>query len=287
MMKKHKYYTLIFLHLFSVFLAEGKAKVEIDTLWDRYTIKILGNSLLGEKHHSFSRSFWQEENREAIIKRLSLFLENFLVDRNTQIKNILSNDPDFSREYTIFLDSLYLDRFFIREGQSFSEMFVLLRGDRSLLSILPLPWKQLGYHDLEPSEYVGEGYLDTEAKESFKTNFLPVRYTGLIVDVRGYGLQPSLSPRILSQNGKLIYGAEFISSALGVRRGIVGFNKDLNSREVVRRAGERPMLAVALSVSGRFNTDAVISHRDLQEFFRHPGSVKNLLKCKVIFLVDN
>ena len=287
MMKKYKSYTLIFLYSCSMLLSEEKAKVEIDTLWQHYKIKVSGNSMLEEKPHSSGRNFWREESREASMKKLSLFLESFLVDRKTRIKNILNNNPDFAREYTVFLDSLRLDRFFIKEGQSFSGMFVLLRGNRSLLSILPLSWKQLDYQDLKPSEYVGDGYLDTEIKKSFRTNLLPVRYTGLIVDVRGYGFQPSLSPRILSQNGKLVYGAEFLNPALGVQRGIVGFSKDMNSKEVARRTGERPLLAVALSVSGRFNADAIISHRDLQDLFRHPGSVKNLLKCKVIFLIDN
>ena len=288
-MKFRKYksiFLVISLISFSVIFAKEEANVKINPHWENYRIEISSNSIIAEESHTFSRNLWKEDSREWVMASVSLFLENFLVDQDTKIKDILKSNRSFAREYSIFLESLRLKKFFIRKGRSFADMLILLRGDRSLLNIMPLPWGDLNYQDLKRPENVGRAYHSKEAKSSFKKRLVPVKYTGLIIDVRGHGFRPSLSPKIFSRSGRLIYGAKFIHPKIGIQRGIVGFMKSLDSTETIRRTGHRPMFLIALGTSGKFNTNAVISYEDQQKFFDHGDSVKNLLKCKVVFIID-
>ena len=284
-MKNKKVAVMLCLVSCGIAFAKEEGNVQVNPHWEDYHFKVFGSYMIGETH-TFSRNFLKENSREKIMSKVSLFLENVLVDQDTKIKDILKSNSSFAREYSIFLNSLYLERFFIRRNRSFARMSIPLRGNNSLLSTLPLPWGDLNYQDLKKSKYVGQAYYIKDAKSSVKKSPVPIKYTGLIIDMRDYDFQPSLSPRIYSRSGKLIYGAEFIHPKIGVRRGVAGFSKNLDTNETIRRAGQKPMFLVALGVSGKFNTNAVISHEDQQEFFSHEESVKNLLKCRVIFIID-
>ena len=277
---------IIVLILFFSFQLFPKENINFSPNWEKYRIEISSKIKLETKNGIDDRSYWRDWVREQTIGQVSVSLENFLINDQMLVKDILKSNQSFARKYVTFLEMLYPKYFSIKRDHAFTDILIPLRGPNSFLNIIPLPWGTLSYKDLEPSEYVGEAYQVKEAKGSFSKSLAPVIYSGLIIDVRGYGFQPSLSPKIYSQSGQLIYGAEYIHPKLGFQRGVVNFSKIINSKEVKRRTGEKPMFVVALDIIGKYKTNVVISYQDQKKIFDHTKSIQNLLKCKVAFIIN-
>ena len=277
-------FTLILFPLFHITAENGR--VLFYPNWEKYRVEISSKLKLKPNIREYHRGHWKDWIREQTIGRASSSLENFLVNDKMVLKDLLRTNPDFARKYAIFLESLHLHYFSIQGKYALADILIKVRGGGSLLGITPLSWGTLSYKDLEASEYVGEAYQKEEAQGAFDKSLAPMIYSGLIIDVRGHGFRPSLSPKIYSQGGEFIYGAEYIHPKPGLQRGVAGFSKSIDSREVKRRTGDKPMFIVALGVSGEYKTNAVISYQDQKKFFDHKESIKNLLKCKVAFIVN-
>ncbi len=111
-------------------------------------------------------------------------------------------------------------------------------------------------------------------------------FTGLIVDARGLGVRPAMAPKILSEDGKEVYGSASINRDWAVREGMAGYLKDPSQAQSNPRVTDKPLVVKALKTSGDARVDTVISNADAAVI---QGSVQNLSfleKCKVIILVD-
>ncbi len=256
------------------------------TNWEKYRIEISSKIKLDTSEPIGYKNYWKQWVREQTISKASLSLEDFLVDDQTRVKDLLQKNESFARKYAIFLESFDSQYFSMKKNYAFTDILIKIRGSNGFLSILPVPWGSFHYKGLGPSEYVGEAYQVKEAKATFNKSLAPIIYSGLILDVRGYGFQPSLLPKIYSQGGQLIYGAEYIHPKLGIERGVANFSKTIDSKEVKRRTGENPLYIVALGVGGKHRTNGVISYQSQKKIFDHEKSIQSLLKCRVTFIID-
>lgn len=84
------------------------------------------------------------------------------------------------------------------------------------------------------------------------------RYTGLIVDCSGLGLQTAMAPAVYTDGKKVVYGLENFSHEQVINRGYVGYSNSATSG--VQRAGSNPMVVKAQSIEHFFNP--VISKED-------------------------
>ncbi len=111
-------------------------------------------------------------------------------------------------------------------------------------------------------------------------------YTGLIVDARGLGVRPAMSPKILNADGKEVYGSAWTNRDYAVREGMAVYMKDPAAAQTSPRVADKPLLVKALKVSGEERVDAVISNDDAAMLQSSPQSLSILEKCRVILLVD-
>jgi hypothetical protein len=111
-------------------------------------------------------------------------------------------------------------------------------------------------------------------------------YTGLIVDARGLGIRPAMAPRILSEDGKEVYGSAWINRDWAVKEGMVGYLKDPVAAQTNPRVADKPLLVKALKVSGDARVDMVISNADAATLQSASQNMSMLEKCRVIILVD-
>jgi len=135
-----------------------------------------------------------------------------------------------------------------------------------------------------------ENALPTELPESDSLLvFMPPQpFTGLIIDARGLDLSPSMSPRIIDTADRLIYGAEQIDRNYAVRRGIVGYLKDMIHAAVSDRLGgsdAHPLVVDAVEVSGLYNSDVVVDRENGVRIRMADMEADFLSQCRVIFLV--
>lgn len=111
-------------------------------------------------------------------------------------------------------------------------------------------------------------------------------YTGLIVDARGLGVRPAMSPKILDEEGKEVYGSAWVNRDFAVREGMVGYLKDPVAAQTNPRVTDKPLLVKAQKISGDARVDVVIANADAATLHGAAQNLSFLEKCRVIFLVD-
>ena len=119
--------------------------------------------------------------------------------------------------------------------------------------------------------------------------FVPDKpYTGLIIDARGTSLQPSLSPRIIDETGRVIYSATHVDRQYALSTGVVGYERDLPAAVINTRIGgenSHPKVVTAIRADGLYNSDVVVS-RDAGTRIKMSDSEGDFLtECRVIFVV--
>ena len=105
-------------------------------------------------------------------------------------------------------------------------------------------------------------------------------YTGLIVDCRGLGLQPTMGPVLKNANGEKIYGHKNLDIDYVIAHGMVGYAKDTNGAS---RAGSNPLVVKAISLESH-GYEPVISVADANRVLIENKASGFLEKASVVFL---
>jgi len=112
-------------------------------------------------------------------------------------------------------------------------------------------------------------------------------YTSVIVDARGLGIRPAMSPKIRREDGSEVWGTVSVSTDFAIEQGIVAYAKTLEEAKANRRAGSNPLIVRAIGYAktpGR--TDPVLSDNDVRLLLTANENSGFLNECRVIFVVD-
>jgi hypothetical protein len=85
--------------------------------------------------------------------------------------------------------------------------------------------------------------------------------TGLVVDARGLKLEKALSPRLLDDAGKSVYGIDTLSDDARKSKGVASYFATLDAAKKSLLVGDKPLVIKASKVQG---TDLVLSAEDLK-----------------------
>ncbi|MGO8969833.1 MAG: hypothetical protein ACLQDQ_09715 [Myxococcaceae bacterium] len=96
------------------------------------------------------------------------------------------------------------------------------------------------------------------------------RHTGLVVDVRGLGVQPVLAPRVLDEAGKLLYGLEMLSEATRRTTGVAAWFKSADSASRAQSVGDAPLVLKAARAQG---SDLVLGAAEARALVELPPAV--------------
>lgn len=105
-------------------------------------------------------------------------------------------------------------------------------------------------------------------------------FTGLIVDCRGLGLKPVMSPVIKNANGTPIYGYKNLDYDKVISSGMAGYTEDITNSP---RAGSNPLVVRAVSLENH-NGNPVISVADANRVLMENDATKFLDKTNVVFV---
>ena len=105
-------------------------------------------------------------------------------------------------------------------------------------------------------------------------------YTGVIIDCRGLGLNPVMSPVIKNDRGISIYGHKNLNYDQVVSNGMAGYATNMNQ---ATRAGSRPLIIKAIKLVDH-NANPVISVADANRILIENGETNFLNEAKVVFL---
>ena len=106
-------------------------------------------------------------------------------------------------------------------------------------------------------------------------------YTGLIVDCRGLGLSPVMSPVIKNADGESIYGHKNLDPDYVIAKGMASYTTDINSGTV--RAGNNPLVVKAVSLQSH-NSYPVLSVADANRVLIENKAAGFLEKTNVVFI---
>ena len=119
--------------------------------------------------------------------------------------------------------------------------------------------------------------------------FIPeAPYTGLLVDVRGLGLQPSIAPRVISTEGHVIHGTATVARSLATDYGVAGYDDDIDRAYTSERLGgeeANPFVVRATSTAGRYSGDAVLDDFDVAQVLQADEVGDFLRQGRVTFLL--
>lgn len=104
-------------------------------------------------------------------------------------------------------------------------------------------------------------------------------YTGLIVDCRGLGLKPAMSPVIKNAAGQPIYGYKNLDYDKVVANGMAGYVTDMSR---ATRAGANPLVVKALRIDSAANP--VLSTADANRVLIENGATGFLDATNVVFV---
>ena len=114
----------------------------------------------------------------------------------------------------------------------------------------------------------------------------PGTVTGLIVDARGLGLRPAMSPKIVDQNGGVVYGPGNFTREFAVKFGVAGYSKNLEQAQQDPRVVGNPLVVKGVGIQGANKADLVLATGDVSRVKGADSSGKFLSNCKVMILID-
>ncbi len=115
----------------------------------------------------------------------------------------------------------------------------------------------------------------------------PQGYTGVIIDARGLGLQPSMSPRIRDAYGNILWGNLEIDPQTVIEYGLASWARtqaDLNHSALRSRLGENPLRIKAIGVQGIARNEVILSQSDAEQLLLENARSGFLERLAVVFL---
>jgi hypothetical protein len=109
-------------------------------------------------------------------------------------------------------------------------------------------------------------------------------FTGLIVDALELNIKPALYPRILTEDGEVVYDLQSADPNATVEEGLVDYRKSLAEAKKAPRVGDNPLVVKATQASGKYKTDIVISKADATSLYQNG---KNILReARVVVVTE-
>ncbi len=113
-----------------------------------------------------------------------------------------------------------------------------------------------------------------------------VVYTGMVVDARGIQARPAMSPRILDENGKEVYGSMNVDREYAIQQGMTGYARDLTAAQSNQRVTNNPVSVKGIKTEGAGRSDIVISNADAEMIRSAADNLSFLKKCRVMVVLD-
>ena len=217
----------------------------------------------------------------TVVARRNLLeiLKGMQIDSATTVENyMVTDDTVVSQVRGQLQNSRILDTAYMSDGTIEVTVSATLRGSFAD-AVMPktLPFKSLAAvpaPQSAPSDAVAAAPHPVAA------------FSGVVVDGRGLGLRPALSPRIVDEQGAEIYGTAQVSREYAVQQGMAGYAKDPEAARGNPRVVSNPLLLKAMAVAGQARTDVVLG-MPAAASLRHAVEKNNFLeKCRVMIVVD-
>lgn len=112
------------------------------------------------------------------------------------------------------------------------------------------------------------------------------RYSGLVINARGLGVVPAIAPRVFDEQGKSVYGPEFVSKATMDKSGVVDYVKSLDDAKKSARVSDKPLIVRAIGTGANGKSDIVLSNADADKLRDPESNGAYLAAGHVVVVID-
>ncbi len=110
--------------------------------------------------------------------------------------------------------------------------------------------------------------------------------TGLVIDARGLAARPAMSPKIVDENGKEVYGSMQVDRQYAIQQGMTGYARDLTAAQSNPRVTSNPLSVKGIRADGPGKCDIIISNADAAKVRASAEAMNYLQKCRVMIVLD-
>jgi hypothetical protein len=111
-------------------------------------------------------------------------------------------------------------------------------------------------------------------------------YSGLVLDCRGLGYTPVLTPRLIGQDGAEVWGVTGLNLALVKDKGLAAYAPTLNAALMSGRVGNVPLLVRPLGTAGPLRGDLVLRAEDITALHDAHAAESFLSTLSLVILID-
>ncbi|NLN76215.1 MAG: hypothetical protein GX139_07870 [Armatimonadetes bacterium] len=112
-------------------------------------------------------------------------------------------------------------------------------------------------------------------------------YTSVIINAAGLSLERDIDPKILRENGSLLWGDNDTTTEFAIEHGVAAYARSIEDAEKNKRSGENPLIIKAIKCVGdAVKSDVVISDADADLLLAEDKLGKFLDKFNVILVQD-
>ena len=239
--------------------------------WQSGMVTAVGIGVPSSKAVNAAQARAMAKRGATVIARRNLLeiIKGVQIDSETTVQNyMVSNDVVYTSVRGFLQNSQILDVAYMSDGSIEVTVGINLRGGFANTLLPPtMPFAPSIPGSQEPS-----GPSST--------------YTGLLIDARGLGVRPAMSPKILDEAGTEVYGSALVSREYALQQGMAGYAKDEERAVKNPRIAANPLMVKAVNVAGKSKTDLVISSEDALKIKDLANDQSFLEKCKVMILLD-
>ena len=224
--------------------------------------------------------------REAAImsaqRSLVGTIQGVSIDSETSMRDLILQSDVVNRKVTGVLKGAQIaEEKELPNGGYYVKMIVPLYGVGSLAeAIIP----EVASDILEDFETIDESDFGEDAAQEIKN----ARYTGIVIDGSGLGIEPTFSPVIYDANGRAIHGIKNLKAEKVIARGMVSYSNSVQNEITTARAGSNPLVIKAVEVRGGNNSvnkvNVVVSVEDADKILLVNQMSNVLEKCAVVFV---
>ena len=107
-------------------------------------------------------------------------------------------------------------------------------------------------------------------------------FTGLIINAEGLNVQECLYPKIVMEDGQVVYSQQYVDSKILAERHVAGYVKGLDEAITHERVTAKPIMVNAVALARGSQTDLVIQDADAQLLHMDPKHMDFLKHAKVV-----
>lgn len=264
-------FTLLMVIMSTSVFASTQPKGEVD--WENSTIEGVGVGVVPPTAVSVAQGR-ALARRAAIVsayRALAETAQGVSIDGETTVENLMvTNETTKTKISAVVKGAVIVKEDYDGNGMYTVTMRVKLYGVSNSLASAVMP--QTGSIEPLPTP-------TTNASSPARMNASGA-YTGIVIDCRGLGLSPAMSPVIKNASGQPIYGYKNLDYDYVISNGMAGYTKDINTYP---RAGANPLIIKAIGLDNH-NTYPVVSDEDANRILLENTATGFLNRCAVVFV---